>query len=149
MRKGTEVAVIGGGVIGAAIGYQLARSGRQTVLIEPEPRLEIAGATGASAGLVRLSHTSVPAMRLAVEGRKTFRQWPDVVGGDCGFRATGFALLVGPEQVSHLRMNTELLRSMGAQALVLAPQDFDLIQARSSWRERSISLDLAALFRRL
>jgi glycerol-3-phosphate dehydrogenase len=53
----TEVAVIGGGVVGCAVAHALARRGVQTLLLEAEPGLAL-GASGANSGILHTGFDS-------------------------------------------------------------------------------------------
>jgi glycine oxidase len=91
---GSDVAVIGGGVIGCACAWMLARAGLKVALYE---RGALAGeATGASAGILAPlaeSHTPGPFADLAVAGLRAFREEIDALveesGIDPEYRRTG------------------------------------------------------------
>jgi choline dehydrogenase-like flavoprotein len=80
-----DVVVIGGGVNGASVAFNLARLGvRRVVLLER--RHLGAGASGKSGSLVRMHYTNEAESRLAWESLKVFRDFDAMVGGDCGSR---------------------------------------------------------------
>ena len=54
-----SVAVIGGGVVGAAVTYTLARRGVSAVLLEAEDELAL-GASGTNSGILHTGFDSVP-----------------------------------------------------------------------------------------
>ncbi|MCW3048894.1 MAG: putative dehydrogenase [Solirubrobacterales bacterium] len=58
MRE-TEVAVIGGGVVGCAVLYALARRGVAGTLLEAEPALAL-GASGTNSGILHTGFDSAP-----------------------------------------------------------------------------------------
>src|SRR5437867_2734194 len=97
-----DVVIIGGGVNGASIAFNLARLGvRRVVLLER--RHLGAGASGKSGSLVRMHYTNEAESRLAWESLKVFRDFDAVVGGDCGFEAPGFVQIVDPAHAEALR----------------------------------------------
>jgi glycerol-3-phosphate dehydrogenase len=55
----TQVAVIGGGVVGCAVAHALARRGVQALLLEAEPGLAL-GASGANSGILHTGFDSEP-----------------------------------------------------------------------------------------
>ncbi len=55
----TQVAVIGGGVVGCAVAHALARRGVEAVLLEAEPGLAL-GASGANSGILHTGFDSEP-----------------------------------------------------------------------------------------
>jgi sarcosine oxidase subunit beta len=127
-----DAVVVGGGVIGASIAYHLTMAGAGRVVLCEQSDQPGLGATVKSAGLVRMHHTDLHNARLAALGFPVFADWPQAVGGDCGFRQTGFALLVGPEQVDALHANLEQLAGMGVETALLAPEELRQLQPAAS-----------------
>lgn len=113
MGSTTDVVVVGGGVVGASIAFQLAcrRAGTVT-LLERAPRLA-AGGTGRSGALVRMHYTNEPEAAMAWAALPWYEEWTDRVGGDCGFVRTGFLQLVLPEDTDLLRQNVAMLQRIG------------------------------------
>jgi sarcosine oxidase subunit beta len=118
MPRTADAVVIGGGVMGASIAFHLARAGIRPLILE---RFKVASqSTGRSGALVRMHYTNVPEASMAIASFPTFRAWHDRVGtGDCSFTRTGFAVLVGPEQVERLGRNTQRLAGLGVATQVL------------------------------
>ena len=83
MSDVADVVVIGGGVMGASVAYHLAQGGVRRVVVV-EKRFLAAGATGKSPGLVRMHYDNEPESRLAWISFAYFRNWSEVIGGDCG-----------------------------------------------------------------
>lgn len=79
-----EIAVIGGGITGSSIAWQLAtrNAGRVTVY---EKSVVAAGASGRTGALLRRHYTNEPEARLAQLGWDVFRNWDERVGGSCGY----------------------------------------------------------------
>lgn len=84
---GADVVVVGAGVVGACAAYHLARSGARVVVLDR--RGVAAGATGTSAGFVRVYHHEPTLTRLAHESWPEFAGWGDLVGGSIDFVRTG------------------------------------------------------------
>src|SRR6266513_223747 len=95
MPRRADVIVVGGGANGTSIAYHLAARGVRSVLLL-ERRHLAAGATGKSGSLVRMHYTNEAESRLAFESLKIFREFRNIVGGDCGFDPIGFLQMVGP-----------------------------------------------------
>ncbi|MEZ4623934.1 MAG: FAD-dependent oxidoreductase [Thermomicrobiales bacterium] len=112
-----DTVVIGGGIMGASIAWQLARRGLgRTVLLERD--LIAAGASGRTGALLRQHYTNVPEATLAARSLTTFRNWNEIVGGSCGFAETGLIVTMptGPgfeDNIPRMRGATEQLRSLG------------------------------------
>jgi sarcosine oxidase subunit beta len=121
MADTADAVIIGAGIHGASLAFHLARRGlRPTVL---ERRFVAAGATGRSSGLVRMHYDLEPESALAWESFRYFRQWNDVVGGECGFTRTGFVQIVAPEAEAKLRANVAMHQRLGIPSLVVTADD--------------------------
>ena len=122
MGKGAGTAdaiIVGGGVVGTSIAYWLTRAGLRDVVLLEKNGLAT-GATGRSAGMIRMHYTNPWDAGLAHESFKISQQWGDLVGGDCGLVKTGFLLLVRPRYVDNLRRNVEMLRGLGVNTRVVS-----------------------------
>src|SRR6266545_4656234 len=78
-----DVVIIGGGVNGASIAFNLARLGVRRVALLERRHLG-AGASGKSGSLVRMHYTNEAESRLAWESLRVFRDFAAEVGGDSG-----------------------------------------------------------------
>src|SRR5215212_5682305 len=115
MARTYDAVVIGGGVMGASIAFHLARAGAGRVALV-ERRAICSGNTRKSGAIVRMHYSNDPEAKLALASLTYFQHWSEIVGGACGFRATGFALLVGPENVARLQ-------ALGVETSVLRPDE--------------------------
>src|SRR5262245_27042080 len=88
-----DVVIIGGGVNGTSTAFHLASLGVKRITLV-ERRHLAAGATGKSGALVRMHYTNEPEARLAWESLEVFREFSNIVGGECGFEPVGFLALV-------------------------------------------------------
>src|SRR5918912_1461940 len=121
-ERTADAIVVGGGVIGASTAFHLTQLGLRDVLLL-EQRFLAAGASGKSGALIRMHYTNAPEARLARQSLDVFRDWSDLVGGDCGFEACGAVRLVSPTNAERLRANVEMLRSLGVNTCVLTPSE--------------------------
>ena len=94
--KTADVVVIGGGVYGCSIAYNLVNQGAGNVVILERGNLG-SGGTAKSCAIVRTHYSIHVNMVHAVESLKIFQNFGEIVGGDAGFRRTGY-LIVGPEE---------------------------------------------------
>lgn len=88
-----DVIVIGGGLMGTAATYFMARRGLRVTLIERGRT----GATVASFGNIRRSGRFLPQMPLAHRSREIWGEAERMLGRDVEFRATGHLRLVFDE----------------------------------------------------
>ena len=122
MSEVADAVVIGAGVIGASIAYHLAKAGVRKVVVV-EKRFQAAGATGKSSGLVRMHYDNEPECRLAWVSFGYFRNWSEVVGGDCGFQGTGFLRIVPRELADRLRANVAMQQRLGIQTELISAEE--------------------------
>jgi sarcosine oxidase subunit beta len=117
-----DVVIIGGGVNGASVAFNLARLGvRRVVLLER--RHLGAGASGKSGSLVRMHYTNEAESRLAWESLKVFRNFDAMVGGDCGFEAPGFVQIVDPAHADALRANVAMQQRLGIDTRLVSREE--------------------------
>lgn len=121
MSHTADVIIIGGGVQGASLAFHLTRRGLKVVVLEKH--FVAAGATGRSSGLVRMHYDTEMDSRLAWESFHYFRNWKELVGGECGFTRTGFIQIAGAEQEEMLRANVAMHQRIGIPALVVTADD--------------------------
>ena len=122
----TDVLVIGGGLMGCATAYYLARQGVKTMLIErnSQPGLE----TTARSGAIIRAHYGVPALvSLALEANRRYARFDDEVGLPCGFVQSGYSVLVDAADEQNLRDITAMHRSLGVNARLLTPAELQEI----------------------
>ncbi len=121
MSNTADVVVIGGGVQGASLAFHLAQRGVGVTVLEKQ--FVGAGATGRSSGLVRMHYDTEVDSRLAWESFQYFRNWQEMVGGECGFTRTGFVQIVGAAQSEALRANVAMHQRLGIPALLVTAGD--------------------------
>jgi sarcosine oxidase subunit beta len=115
-----DVIVIGGGANGTSTAFHLASRGVRNVLLLERRQLG-AGATGKSGSLVRMHYTNEPESKLAFESLKVFRDFRNVVGGDCGFEPIGFVQIVPRGYEAALARNVARQQRLGIATEVVTP----------------------------
>jgi len=118
MTRTADIVVIGGGANGTSTAFHLALLGARNVVLL-ERRQLAAGATGKSGALVRMHYTNEPESRLAHASLGVFRNFGEIVGGDCGFEGVGFVQLVGHAHAAALRRNVERQQRLGIDTRVV------------------------------
>jgi glycine/D-amino acid oxidase-like deaminating enzyme len=139
-----EAVVIGGGVMGTSILYNLASRGvRNPVLLE---RTTLgAGSTGRSSGAIRMHYSTTVNAALAWESLKTYEDFDEIVGGDVGFVRTGYMVFVPGDAIEGLEHNIALQQAVGidtqivsaAEASELAPAFQQYDGEAFAWEPRS------------
>lgn len=121
MSNTADVIVIGAGVQGASLAFHLARCGIHVLVLEK--KFIAAGATGRSSGLVRMHYDVRQDTELAWVSFQYFRNWKEMVGGECGFTRTGFIQLVAPADVEVMKANVAVHQEMGVPVLLIDAED--------------------------
>lgn len=121
MAKISDVLIIGGGIHGASLAFQLIKKNLRPIVIER--KFIAAGATGRSSGLVRMHYDLEPESRLAWRSFQYFRNWEEYVGGNCGFRRTGFLQFVEQDSMDHLQANVQLHQRIGIPSFLIDGDD--------------------------
>ena len=71
--------MIGAGVIGASVAYELARSGRSVISVDKGPAPG-AGSTSSSASIIRFSYSTLDAVLTAWESAAVWESWDEHLG---------------------------------------------------------------------
>jgi sarcosine oxidase subunit beta len=118
-----DIVVIGGGVIGTSITYQLARRGARVALLE---RADLAsGATKANGTSVLMqTKTPGPKLALALESLAMFRSLSDELARDVGFvNEGGMIVAETPAECEFLDTKAASLRAHGLVVIRLGPSE--------------------------
>ena len=121
MSNTADVLIIGGGVHGASLAFHLAQRGVKSIVLEKS--FVAAAATGRSSGLVRMHYDTEASSRLAWLSFQYFRNWQEMVGGECGFTRTGFLQIAGTDLEEALKVNTAMQQALGIATLLVTADD--------------------------
>jgi glycine/D-amino acid oxidase-like deaminating enzyme len=100
-----DVIVVGAGIIGSSIAYQLARHGIEDVIVVDKGAGPAEGSTGASSSICRCRYTHPEVVRLAYHGQEAYGNWAAFTGLDSprsGLHRVGVLWLMGetPKKVA-------------------------------------------------
>lgn len=117
-----DVIVIGGGLMGSATTFFLARRGVRVTLLE---RGKVGtGATVASFGNIRRTGRFLPQLPLAHHSLRLWREAETLLGRDVEFRAHGhLRLIFGPKGLADMRSYSEAARPWGLDLEELGPAE--------------------------
>ena len=106
--------IIGGGIVGASIAYQLTLAGcREVVILERETH-QGKGSTGKSMGGVRAQFSTPSSIKMSLYSIPFFRDFEQNLGHPSGYRAQGYLLLATNERhMSYLRINVGIQQAAG------------------------------------
>ena len=125
--RSTDIAIIGGGIMGASLAWHLARRGAgQVTLLERS--VIAAGASGRTGALLRQHYSNRPEATLAWASLQTYANWPQIVGGEPVHTPSGLVVTVetGPQSdgnVARLRRNVALQNEIGIPSRVISPTE--------------------------
>lgn len=126
MKKFYDIVVIGGGVIGSSIAYNLANDGidGNILVIEKDPTYEFATTT-LSAGGVREQFSLPENIKISQYGLATFDNFDEIMDIDgepahAEFKQNGYLFLGGEENWPSIRKNFEIQKGLGAEVSLLS-----------------------------
>ena len=122
MTPTAETVIIGGGVMGCSIAYNLAVRGMTSVVLL-ERHVLGSGATGRSTASVHTHYSTEVLARMARHSLQVFRNFDDVVGGECGFTETGHLVFAGRSEYNQIAANVALQRETGIETSVIGQRD--------------------------
>ncbi|HEU5368785.1 MAG TPA: FAD-binding oxidoreductase [Ktedonobacterales bacterium] len=143
MAESADVVIIGGGIMGASLAFHLTRRGVRDVLLI-EKRTVASGASGKTGALLRQHYTNIPEATLAHLSLQTFRQWADVVGGDCGFLGCGLIATVatGPgyeANIDRMRRNVAMQQQVGIKTTLLTANQLRDLQPFADFDDLAVA----------
>ena len=122
MKTRADVVVLGGGVMGCSILYNLADRGvTNTVLLEKD--VLASGSTGRSQAILRMHYSNEVTTRMAWESLRVFKEFDEIVGGPSGYTPTGYFLIVGDEDRRALEANVAMQQRIGVTTRVASVED--------------------------
>ena len=129
MAQSYDIVIVGGGVMGASLAYNLAALDAGRVLLLEGNRL-CSGDTLKSCAIVRTHYSNPTTCRMACIGRDILSDFDAVVGGQSGFVNSGYVIFAGEDAAGPFEENIRLQQGAGsgvesidaAEALALHPK---------------------------
>lgn len=118
-----DVVIVGGGIMGLALAYELGRRGRTDVLVLEGGYLN-AGASGRNGGGVRAQWSTPTMIRLARRSLALCERFAVDLGVNVWFRRGGYLFLAPTgEQVARIEKTAALQRAHGLATRVISPAE--------------------------
>ena len=118
-----DVVVVGAGLFGTSIAFQLARRRAGSVLLLERATVG-AGDSGVCFSMLRRHYSNEVTARLAVRGVEVIQRWAEEVGtGDSGYVRTGYLLAATREHLPALEENVRRLVSWGVDTRAVTPAE--------------------------
>ena len=126
LTETADAVIIGGGVMGCSIACNLALTARehglrQIVLLERDTLGS--GSTGRSSGAIRMHYSTAVNAEMAWRSLGIFRNFDEIIGGDCGYVETGYLVFAGPGDLDAFRGNIATQRSVGVITDIISASD--------------------------
>ena len=122
MRNTADVVVIGDGVMGCSMLYDLAKLGvTRSLLLERD--VLGSGSTGRSQAICRMHYSNPVTSSLAWESLKVLANFEDAVGGTSGFVQTGYLAIADAADRPGLERNVAMQQELGIDTRVISPAE--------------------------
>lgn len=129
MGKSADAVVIGAGINGASIAFNLLKQGLKKVVIL-EKYLIASGGTGKSAAIIRQHYSNEPLVRMMKRCIHIFSNFGEMVGGSSGFVRTGWAFLIPQYAVEVFADNMSMQQALGINTREISKKDLLDIEPR-------------------
>ena len=137
MNATAEVVIVGGGVIGTSILFNLGRLGvTDTLLLERD--VLGSGSTGRSQAICRMHYSNPVTAKMAWESLSIFKHFNEKVGGESGFVETGYLVVVNGEERGGLERNVALQVGLGIDTMQVTASDLQDIAPMVSVTEGEV-----------
>jgi sarcosine oxidase subunit beta len=120
VKQSAGVVIIGGGVEGCSIAYNLARKGFDDVVLIEKNTLA-SGSTGKSCGIIRTHYSQELLMEMAFRSIDVFGRFQDEFEAEGGVVINGLVFLGTSEETSGLREVTAMQQKLGIRAELVQP----------------------------
>ncbi|RLF38845.1 MAG: FAD-binding oxidoreductase [Thermoplasmata archaeon] len=117
-----DVVIVGGGINGCSLAYQLAKKGMKVALFERN--YICSGATGRCGAGIRQQWSTRENILLAMESVRIFSKLDRELKQDIGFRQGGYLIMVHDEKdLEEAKRNVKLQRSLGLDVSIVDRED--------------------------
>ena len=124
MKSTSDVIIIGGGMIGTAIGYYLSKKGQTVRLLEKD--YLTAGSTGRCIGGIRQQFSTELSIKVAMESMKKFAAMKDDLGQDVEFHQGGYLFLAHSEKKKETYLKLiEIQQKMGLDVEYVSTKEIE------------------------
>jgi glycine/D-amino acid oxidase-like deaminating enzyme len=123
LPRTASAVVIGGGVVGCSIAYNLARRGLADVVVVERETVG-SGTTSKAAGGIRVQFPTETEIRFSLEAIRVFERFEDEFGVDPGYKKIGYLFLLSEaSQLRAFEPRIALQTRLGADVRVVTPDD--------------------------
>src|SRR5580658_1567079 len=138
MAVNCDILIVGGGVMGTSIAWQLAKRKCGRVVLLEKSHVG-AGSSGKSGAIVRQHYSNRLTASMAQLSLRTFEQFDHVVGGPPVFTHTGMVLVVNERDRAGLEANCAMQRELNIDVRLLTPEELPEIDANARLAEDELA----------
>jgi sarcosine oxidase, subunit beta len=129
MTETADVVIIGGGIIGSSIAYNLVEQGCTRVLVIEREAHQGKGSTGKSMGGVRAQFATPVNIEMSLYSINFFKTFDEVVGHPADYRPHGYLFAATTERhMEYLKVNHERQQALGLKNVEFVSRE-DILQA--------------------
>ncbi len=124
MVKSADVVIVGAGIVGSSIAYQLTAAGCRNVVILERESSQGKGSTGKSMGGVRAQFSTPVNIRMSLFSIPFFRDFEERMSYPSGYRAQGYLFVAAAQaHLDYLRANYNAQVAAGLKTASLVSRD--------------------------
>jgi glycine/D-amino acid oxidase-like deaminating enzyme len=114
-RETADAVIIGGGVMGTSIAFQLARQKFGKVMLLERDAIA-SGTTGKSSAIIRMHYSNTSTIQMAWRSLEIFENFEEITrGGQAGFNQPGYLVFANEALAEGVRRNITLAQSLGVE----------------------------------
>src|SRR5207248_3460356 len=117
-----DVVIIGSGIVGSSVAYDLTEAGCHDVLVIEREAHQGKGSTGKSMGGVRAQFTTPVNIQMSLYSIPFYASFDERLGHPAGYRPQGYLFVAtSPSHVEYLTANQKLQKSLGLNNVDMVP----------------------------
>lgn len=115
-----DVVIIGGGIVGSSIAYQLTTAGCRNVLVIERESAQGKGSTGKSMGGVRAQFATPANIQMSLYSIPFYAEFEETLGHPSGYKPQGYMFVAtSPSHLAYLQANFERQKKLGLKTAQL------------------------------
>jgi len=124
MTKTADICVIGAGIVGCSVAYNLAKKGAKNIVVIEKEDSFAKGSTGLSASGIRAQFSTEINIKLSLESMKTLEEFAQETGIDPEFKHIGYLFLISSNRMLDIfKKAHKLQKKLGMYVHFLSPQE--------------------------